>query len=487
MPSNRRGFLTGGVLAGSAALVAPAMSAPRPPKYLPERSPDALFPETVLNFELKELEQARAAVVEVFPNDPRGVSHPASLGGYGSGFFYAIDNIINAARYTPGLIIITNSHVVAGAETVWVRTFEGQVLEATVQIDDRASDVAILDPHIQTGVSTLKLSKSKPKFGDPIAAIGAPLGYASTVTRGFISNIDVAFRDDDPVDYIQHDAAINHGSSGGPLVDANGEVVSMNTAIPDETSSFAGIGLATPVSHIERALFRFHNGQQTAPSLGLQLQQISPSLGATIGWTNRAGLLVSAVDYSSPAGAVGIKVGDVLAEADGTRFNSLRDLGKLLLDKLPGQKLKGLKVHRLSSGKLQKEAHFIKQLTIGEQKIQTKVSAKERPSRSERSLPHGLIVEKQADKTSIVTTVAKSSAAELGGIVPGDTVEMFAMHHGPTNDDIERLWSEATAEALPVLMRRGNDRPLFVTLPRKSTSDESSHQGNSTDEISAAY
>ncbi|MEM1164051.1 MAG: trypsin-like peptidase domain-containing protein, partial [Pseudomonadota bacterium] len=385
MASNRRAFLTGGVLAGGAALATPALSTPRAPEYLP----DAVFPESVLNFDLSVLEQARATTVEIFPEDPRTATGHRVRARHGSGFLTKVDDLVHAAILTPGIAVVTNSHVVDGRETIWVRTFEGQVFEAPVRYDDAARDVAIIASPIEAGLSTLKLADTLPAFGAPVAALGAPFGYTGTVTRGFINNTTVTFRDEDAVDYLQHDAAIGHGSSGGPLLNADGEVIGINTAIPDDSVGFAGIGLATPAKHIHEALSRAHENRTGIPWLGLQLQQISPEIASAIGWQNRAGLLVANVQANSPAAAAGIKAGDIIADVENTRLNTLRDLGKLLLDKVPEQTLDQMSVHRLKDGRLTEDAEIIETLQIEWRTSKRQHSTTVSAGPAKRHLEHG--------------------------------------------------------------------------------------------------
>ncbi|MEM1317141.1 MAG: PDZ domain-containing protein, partial [Pseudomonadota bacterium] len=199
------------------------------------------------------------------------------------------------------------------------------------------------------------------------------------------------------------------------------------------------------------------------------------------------GLLVANVQANSLAAAAGIKAGDIIADAENTRLNTLRDFGKLLLDKVPGQTLDRVSVHRLKDGRLTEDAEIIETLQIEWRTSKRQHSMTVSAGPAKMHLEHGITVTRDPDGACRVQTVAADSAADRAGIQTGDRIELFAMRKCGSPEEFDRLWKAAAGDTVPVLVRRGEDRPLYITLPKTVSNTNRRHVGNTTTEISAAY
>jgi serine protease Do len=236
--------------------------------------------------------------------------------------------------------IITNYHVVQGARRVQVVLASratgtsivrarGALLDATVVGVDEETDLALLrvDPQGQT-LDALPLGDSDTlKPGQLVFAFGSPLGLDNTVTMGVVSAVGRQLEPDDPMVYIQTDAPINPGSSGGPLVDANGRVVGINTLILSQGGGNEGLGFAAP-SNIVRTVYEQlqTQGYVRRGTIGASVQSITPVLAAALRLPLGSGALVADVDPGGPAGRAGLRIGDIVVALDGKRIENGRQL-----------------------------------------------------------------------------------------------------------------------------------------------------------------
>jgi serine protease Do len=251
--------------------------------------------------------------------------------GLGSGFI--IDN-----RGT----VYTNNHVVAGADEIQVVTSDGRVFAATVAGTDPSTDVAVVRMTKPPGnLKTVKLGNSdKVRVGDYVLAIGNPLGLGQTVTMGIVSAKNRSIDDLIPLsDFIQTDAAINQGNSGGPLFNFNGEVIGINSAILNPARAM-NVGFAIPInlaSNIAKQLV--DNGKVGRGYLGVATLPFTPELAQRIGQEFEPGALVNTVQPKSPAEAAGIKPNDLIVEIAGRRTETGRSLTSVVASRSPGESL----------------------------------------------------------------------------------------------------------------------------------------------------
>ncbi len=238
-----------------------------------------------------------------FSNSPERV-----VQGQGSGFIVSDDGYI-----------LTNNHVVSGADKVKVKLPDDREFDAEMVGTDPHTDVAVIKIDADH-LPALRFGDSEEiQVGDWVLALGNPFGLANTLTAGIVSakgRSGVGITDYE--DFIQTDAAINPGNSGGPLVNLDGEVIGMNTAIFSRNGGYAGVGMAIPInmaSEIERQLI--DNGSVQRGFLGIMIQDLTPDLAASFDVGDTRGILVSEITDGSPADEAGMKRGDIILELDG--------------------------------------------------------------------------------------------------------------------------------------------------------------------------
>ena len=244
-------------------------------------------------------------------------------------------------------IVITNNHVIANAEDILVRVGEKE-FKAEVVGADPYMDIAVLKMDTKDKFTTVKFGDSdKARVGDWAVAIGNPFGLGGTVTAGIISarNRDINLTRYD--DFIQTDASINQGNSGGPLFNLKGEVIGINTAIiaPGQSGSI-GIGFAIPAnaaSNVIDQLIEF--GETKRGWLGVRIQEVTKEIAEVEKLKKPAGALVASVGQNSPADKAGIKAGDIILEFDGKKIDTMRTLPKVVANTKVGKSVE-LKIWR---------------------------------------------------------------------------------------------------------------------------------------------
>jgi serine protease Do len=232
----------------------------------------------------------------------------------------------------PSGIIVTNNHVIADSDDVTVIFTDGTKLRAQVIGKDSKVDVAVLKVKPDKPLKAVKFGDSdKMRVGDWVIAVGNPFGLGGSVTAGIVSarNRDI---DSGPYDdYIQTDAAINKGNSGGPLFNMDGEVIGINTAILSPSGGSIGIGFATPSNTVMPIIDQLRKyGETRRGWLGVRIQPIDDSIAESLDLGNVHGALVAGTDAKGPADKAGIATGDVIVKFDGTRIQDAHELPKLV-------------------------------------------------------------------------------------------------------------------------------------------------------------
>jgi serine protease Do len=258
------------------------------------------------------------------PPMPRG---NVPMAAAGTGF------IFDSAGY-----VATNNHVIADAEEVVVTMSDGRELPAEVVGFDRDTDLAVLKIDAGEDLPFVAFADSESvRVGDPVVAIGNPFGLGSTVTAGIVSaqnRVIGAGRFDD---FMQIDAPINHGNSGGPTFNLEGEVIGVNTAIQSPTGGNVGIGFAIPANLASEILADLQDdGQVERGWLGVHIQGIDEDLAASLDLEAPKGALVAQVAPGSPAAAAGLEQGDVVLSYNGQAIDEVRDLTRMVADTDPG-------------------------------------------------------------------------------------------------------------------------------------------------------
>ncbi len=314
-------------------------------------------------------------------------------------------------------IVITNNHVIKGAEDIIVRVDGNKEYKAKVIGADPLSDVAVLQIESQEKFIAVKFGNSdKARIGDWVIAIGNPFGLGGTVTSGIISarNRDIGLSRYE--DYIQTDASINVGNSGGPLFDMKGDVIGINTAILGQSGSI-GIGFAIPSNSAKRVidqLIKF--GETKRGWLGVRIQVVTKEIADVEKLSKPRGALVASVAEDSPSDKAGIKAGDIILEFNGVLINEMKELPKIVAQTEVGKTvnvkvwrnkkeiLKKIKLGRLETSKDFQAKKVIEPKTIEVKSLKIEVRVLEKKDIEQRKLPQnttGLVITKIATDSPI--------------------------------------------------------------------------------------
>jgi serine protease Do len=246
---------------------------------------------------------------------------------------------------SPDGYIVTNNHVIDGATDIRVTMSDRRILPAKLVGRDKLTDLAVIKVNASDLPSVPLGDSTKLHPGQTVLAFGNPLGFRFTVTRGIVSalNRPNPFAEDRraPGEFIQTDAAINQGNSGGPLVNAHGEVIGINTFLVSQSGGFSGMGFAIPTQIVRPtvdALIR--TGKVEHGYMGIGINDVTPDQAKFFHVNNASGAVVTQVEADSPAGKAGLKVGDVITELNGEPIN---DAGQLQVE--VGQKQPGTTIH----------------------------------------------------------------------------------------------------------------------------------------------
>jgi serine protease Do len=232
----------------------------------------------------------------------------------------------------PSGIVITNNHVIADANEVTVIFTDGQKLRAQVIGKDSKIDVAVLRVKPDKPLKSVKFGDSeKMRVGDWVMAVGNPFGLGGTVTAGIVSARNRNIESGPYDDFIQTDAAINKGNSGGPLFNMNGEVIGINTAILSPSGGSIGIGFATPAASVQPIIDQLEKfGETRRGWLGVRIRNVDDSVAESLDLGAVRGAIVLGMDAKSPAAAGGLETGDVIVKFDGRPIKESRDLQKIV-------------------------------------------------------------------------------------------------------------------------------------------------------------
>jgi len=240
---------------------------------------------------------------------------------------------------SPKGYILTNQHVVEAADEIEVALSDGKKLAAKVVGSDPETDLAVLLVQAQNLPAITLGQAENLKVGDVVLAIGNPLGVGQTVTMGIVSALHrTGLRINTFENFIQTDAAINQGNSGGALIDASGNLVGINTAILSQSGGSIGIGFAIPVSTAKQVMDELiASGAVTRGWVGVELQEITPDLADSFKLGTTAGVLVAGVQRGSPADRAGIKPGDIIMMVDGQQAKDPDSMRNLIVALVPGK------------------------------------------------------------------------------------------------------------------------------------------------------
>ena len=266
-------------------------------------------------------------------------------------------------------IVVTNNHVIANAEDIIVRV-DNKEYQAKVLGSDPYSDIAVLKIESSQNFKIVDFGNSdKARVGDWVVAIGNPFGLGGTVTSGIISarNRDINLTRYD--DFIQTDASINQGNSGGPLFNMNGDVIGINTAIISPSGASSGIGFAIPANYASSIIDQLIKyGETKRGWLGVRIQPVTDEIATVAGLEEPSGAFIGGVSEDSPAKKGGVKTGDIILEFNGEKIKTMRNLPKVVANTKPNKKVsvkvwrdKKLITLKLTLGRMESAKEFKKQ------------------------------------------------------------------------------------------------------------------------------
>src|SRR5262245_32070335 len=257
------------------------------------------------------------------PNNPRGRQFSMAQG---SGFFISADGYA-----------VTNNHVVERGKSIEMQTDDNKTCSAKVVGTDRKTELALLKVEGRNDFPFVKLAEKQPRIGDWVIAVGNPFGLGGTVTAGIVSarGRDIGAGPYD--DFIQIDAPVNRGNSGGPTFDVDGTVIGVNTAIFSPNGGSIGIGFAIPAETVKTVIAQLRDhGSVTRGWIGVQIQPVTSDVADSLGLKKAEGALVAEAQSAGPAAKAGIASGDVITSVNGDAVKDARDLAKKIGALAPG-------------------------------------------------------------------------------------------------------------------------------------------------------
>lgn len=266
----------------------------------------------------------------------RGGRGGGQMTGQGSGFFISADGFA-----------VTNNHVVDGADKVEVTTDDGKVHTAKVIGTDPRTDLALIKVDGISNFPFAKLSDGQPRIGDWVLAVGNPFGLGGTVTAGIVSARGRDIGNGPYDDFIQIDAPVNKGNSGGPTFNTEGDVVGVNTAIYSPSGGSVGIAFAIPASTVKNVVQQLKDkGTVSRGWIGVQIQQVTPEIADSLGLKKPEGALVAEPQANGPAAKAGVESGDVITRVNDQPVKDARELARTIGGMSPGQTVKLVVVHK---------------------------------------------------------------------------------------------------------------------------------------------
>ena len=394
------------------------------------------------------------------PQSPgRGGRHGEVM-GQGSGFFISSDGFA-----------VTNNHVVDGADKVEVTTDAGKTYTTRVIGTDPRSDVALIKVAGGADFPFVKLSEGKARIGDWVLAVGNPFGLGGTVTAGIVSASGRDIGSGPYDDFIQIDAPVNKGNSGGPAFNMQGEVVGVNTAIYSPSGGSVGIAFSIPASTVRNVIAQLKDkGSVSRGWIGVQIQPVTQDIAESMGLKRADGALVADPQKEGPAAKAGVEAGDVITAVNGQQVKDARELARIIGGLVPGSAAKLDLVHKGQD----------KMVSLTLAQLPNTQEAKADVEADEKRASHGTDVARlgltiaPASKVDgagnegvVVMKVDPESAAADRGLKKGDVIlEVAGRSVGNPSDVREAIEAARTDKKRSVLMRlRSGDASHFVAVP----------------------
>jgi serine protease Do len=380
-----------------------------------------------------------------------------SITGEGSGFFISADGYA-----------VTNNHVVDHANSVQVTTDDGTVYTAKVIGTDPKTDLALIKVDGKSDFPFVSFASNPPKVGDWVVAVGNPFGLGGTVTAGIVSarGRDIGAGPYD--DYVQIDAPINKGNSGGPAFDVDGNVIGVNTAIYSPSGGSVGIGFDIPADTAKMVVAQLKkDGRVTRGWLGVQIQPVTAGIADSLGLKKAEGAMVDEPQKDSPAAKAGIQSGDVITAVNGNAVKDARDLARTVGTMAPDTEIK---LDIVRNGQPKTISLSLAQMPTD----QHQANADDNGSRQPSGVPHlGLQVAPASEvagagsKGVVVTAVEPDGPAAEQGFQAGTVILDVGGKAVANAGDVRQALTDAKSQGKhQVLMRvKMGDATRFVALP----------------------
>ncbi len=385
-----------------------------------------------------------------FRNMPGSPRERGPVAGTGSGFFISADGYV-----------VTNNHVVKDATEVSVKTQGGEEYQATVIGTDAKTDLALIKIKADKTFPFVTFADTPARVGDWVMAVGNPFGLGGTVTTGIVSARGRDIGSGPYDDFLQIDASINKGNSGGPAFNLEGKVIGVNTAIYSPSGGSVGIGFAIPANITRDVVEALKaNGAVTRGWLGVQIQPVTQDIADGLGLKEAKGAIISEVTENSPGAKAGLKSGDTILKLNGEDVADARDLARKVARVQPG---KSVPMDIVRGGKPMTLA-----VAIGTMPNQKDAAVKSTdPAATGTDLAAlGLKLETAPDGAGVaITSVDPNSAAGQRGLQPGDVILEVAGETVHSPSEVKEAIARAAASRVLMLVKSG-DGQRFVALPK---------------------
>lgn len=363
----------------------------------------------------------------------------------------------------PAGIVITNHHVIDGADRIEVTFIDGTTLPAEIAGTDPKTDLAVLRVKSDKPLPYVELGDSgRLRVGDWVIAIGNPFGLGGSVTAGIVSALNRDIHAGNYDDFIQTDAAINRGNSGGPLFNLDGEVVGVNSAIISPSGASVGIGFAVPASTVKPVVEQILEfGETRRGWIGVRIQTVTPEIADSLGLGAARGALVAGLTADGPAAKAGLEPGDVVLAFDGRNIATMRDLPRVVAE---------AKIGSTVDMQIFRDGETLTR-SIGIDQLEEEAAAEQTPQESAKPETAETVVlglglasldedlRKRFNVAEglsgvIVIEVDPLGAAAERGVRPGDVIAQVAQRAVSSPEDVKRIVeSEEKAGRNSVLLR----------------------------------
>jgi len=396
--------------------------------------------------------------LEKFFNNRRGDKRDFGKGqrfrkgnSQGSGFFVSEDGYL-----------VTNNHVIEGGSKFTVVLSDGNELEASLIGTDPRTDLAVLKVDTDEKFTYVDFGDKRPRTGDWVVAVGNPFGLGGTVTAGIVSAHGRDIGSSRYDDFIQIDAAVNKGNSGGPTFNLSGEVIGVNTAIFSPSGGNVGIAFAVPAKLADEIVTDLiENGSVTRGWLGVQIQPVTSEISESLGLELSEGAIVTSPQEDSPAAIAGIEAGDIITAVDENNIKNPKELARLIAGYAPDSEI-NLKVWR--DGKAQDVTVTLGKLE--ETQVASTIAPQDGKKRNLKRL--GLKLEETSEGLAVLD-VKPGSKAEEKGLRAGDVIISVNGNDVASFKELRGGMKSArkAGRKSALLEVRRNDQTVFIPVPVK--------------------